>query len=758
MSDFTSFITGGSASSKKPIYSVEDVQNMVYGQESDFGKADTSKPNYAGAIGPGQILPGTWESGKKQGLIPQNYDINNPKHNLEGSKALIADAYKRYEGDADKVLAEYYAGPKVIKDGQIQTHWKDLKNAKAPNVGQYIEQAKAKFHNMGDDFSKFIMGNASSKTEDTSTTQQTQEKKTALNEFIKPLSEISSEDWREKSLLAPAIEYTASSLGVPGFTEADKKAAQEKLVKKGKGFVEGVTKLVTEPVTTISDIAKGIYENPAKFAGETVKGLIYDPEQLVAVPGAGKVMEKVGEVGSKAKKAITGTTEASNVPVGASIGAAQTSNATILKDAINRAQSPELKAELSNLKAKDINPEVLERRLEADTLPVPIKLTKGQATQNPTLISRERNERGFKEPLVEHFNQQNKALAENVTLMKERVAPDVFTESHVADSQGAIANIEAKAKANADATKAAYEDLKNAAGGQFPIDGKTFADNAISVLSKEDRMDYLPANIAKKLEEYSSGKKQMNFNLFENLRSDLAADIRKAQRSGDGTQAYVLGQVRSELEKLPLVGETADLKALADKARGLAKADFDLERTNKIYSDVVNGKADTKNFISKNVINSTNKDFAETMSLVADDPIAKQHLASGTLDLIIRDSTDASGNFLTGKFAKHINNLDLNGKLVPLFGQEAKTLQQIAKTGQYIEARPKGAFVNESNTLTGALAENAKSAIEHGTNIAFKGIPVGTVGRKMLQKRALNKELEETLSPTGGVKLKDIGK
>ena len=755
MGDFTSFITGGSASAK-PKYSLEDVQSMIYGQESDFGKADTSKPNYAGAIGPGQILPKTWEGAKKQKLIPAEYDINNPKHNLEGSKALIADAYKRHEGDADKVLAEYYAGPRVIKDGQIQTDWKDLKNAKAPTVGQYIEQAKGKLQGMGDDFSKFIMGGVSSKTE---STEPKQEKKTALNEFIKPLSEISAEDWREKSLLAPAIEYTASSLGIPGFTDADKKSAQERLVKKGKGFVEGVTKLVTEPVNTISDIAKGIYENPAKFAGETVKGIIYDPEQLVAVPGAGKVAEKVSEVGSKAKRAITGTSaDAVNAPAGASVGAAQTSNSTILKDAINRAQTPELKTELSNLKANQINPEVLERRLEADTLPVPIKLTKGQAMQDPTLISRERNERGFKEPLVEHFNQQNKALAENATLMKDRVAPDVFTESHVADSQGAIGNIEAKAKANADATKAAYEDLKNAAGGQFPIDGKTFADNAINVLKSEDRMDYLPSNIAKKLEEYSSGKKAMNFNLFENLRSDLAADIRKAQRAGDGTQAYVLGQVRSELEKLPLVGETADLKALADKARGLAKADFDLERSNKIYSDVVNGKADTKNFISKNVVNSTNKDFADTMALVADDPIAKQHLASGTLDLIIRDSTDSSGNFLTGKFAKHINNLQLNGKLLPLFGEEAKTLQQIAKTGQYIEARPKGAFVNESNTLTGALAENAKSAIEHGTNIAFKGIPVGTVGRKMLQKRALNKELQETLSPTGGVKLKDIGK
>jgi len=442
----------------------------------------------------------------------------------------------------------------------------------------------------------------------------------------------------------------------------------------------------------------------------------------------------------------------------AGVGAAQTNKASILQEAINRAQSPELKKELSKINPETINSEVLNRRIEADTLPVPIKLTEGQATQDPTLISFERNERGLKQPLTEHLNQQNKALMENASLMKDRVAPDVFTENHVADAQGLISKIEDKAKANAEATKSAYQDLKDAAGGQFPVDGKLFADNAINVLNKEDRFDYLPSNIQRKLVDYQSGKKEMNFNLFENLRTDLAAEIRKAQRAGDGNQAYVLGQVRGELEKLPMVGETAEIKVLADKARGLAKSDFDLEAQNKLYSDVVNGKADTKSFISKNIVNAPNKDFANTMALVADDPIAKQHLASGTLDLIIKDSTDASGNFNTAKFAKHIDNLQVNGKLLPLFGEEAKTLQQIANTGKLIESRPRGAFVNESNTLTGALGQYAKGAVEHGTNIAFKGLPVGTIGRTLLAKRTMKKQLEKTLSPTGGVQLKDIGK
>jgi hypothetical protein len=163
MADFSSFLLGGSPEKSK--YSVEDVQNMIFAQESNSGKAKTDVPNYAGAVGPMQITKPTFETLKKKGLIPVEYDINNPVHNKEAGNALISDAYNRHGGDADKVLAEYYAGPNAIKNGQIQADLKDLKNPNAPNVAQYIEQAKSKIGEMGDSFSNFLMGGSASKTE-----------------------------------------------------------------------------------------------------------------------------------------------------------------------------------------------------------------------------------------------------------------------------------------------------------------------------------------------------------------------------------------------------------------------------------------------------------------------------------------------------------------------------------------------------------------------------------------------------------------
>lgn len=121
------------------------VKQGIFGQESNFGKADTSKPNYAGAIGPMQILPDTFEGLKKENLIPQNYDINNPQHNIAAGNALIEKYYKQYNGDVDKVMAAYYGGPGAIKaDGTIDVNRKDPRNPNAPTVGEYITQAKQK--------------------------------------------------------------------------------------------------------------------------------------------------------------------------------------------------------------------------------------------------------------------------------------------------------------------------------------------------------------------------------------------------------------------------------------------------------------------------------------------------------------------------------------------------------------------------------------------------------------------------------------
>ena len=437
-------------------------------------------------------------------------------------------------------------------------------------------------------------------------------------------------------------------------------------------------------------------------------------------------------------------------------GAAATTNKATLDAALAEIKNPELKAQLAKENPASIDPKALERYVDADS--VGVQLMKGQATQDPNLISFERNVRGQDPRLVERLNQQNKALQEKVGEVKEKSAPDVFAPDYVANAEGAMEFIGNKIKQNETAVGEAYKALDDFGAGKIEVDSKTFGEKAIKALSEKEDIDFLPSIIKSKIDSYVGGK-PMNFAQYENLRTQIARETRKAQKADDGNAVHALTLVRGELEKLPLIGETVEAKALADKARSAAKAEFDLlnrdsPNYNKVYADLVNGKTDTKDFIQSAVLRSKNKDFAKTMELF-DDPTAKQHLRAGALDIIIKDSTDASGKFKPASFAKAIDNLDVNKKLDVLFGEEAQTLRKIARTGQLVEARPAGAYVNESNTAVTQMAG------EYAKRLAARTPLVGGMVEpaiNIMAERKAKKAVEESLRPGAGVKIKDIGK
>lgn len=434
-------------------------------------------------------------------------------------------------------------------------------------------------------------------------------------------------------------------------------------------------------------------------------------------------------------------------------GAAATTNKAMLDAALAEIKDPDLKAQLAKEKPENIDPKFLERYVDADS--VGVKLFKGQAEQDPNLISFERNSKDPK--IVEGLNQQNKALMETATGLKEKTAPDVFAPDYVANSEGALEFVGNKVKQYEEATSKAYKELDDFGAGKIQVDSKTFANNAMKALTEKEDIDFLPPVIEKRVKAYQEGK-EMNFDQLNNFTSQISRERRKAEKAGDGNAAHALDLLRGELEKLPLIGETAEAKPFADKARATAKAEFDLlnkksSTYSKVYSDYVNGLTDTKDFIQSAVLRSKNKDFAKTMELF-DDPTAKQHLRAGALDIIIKDATDTSGNFKPARFAKAIENLDVNKKLDVLFGEEAQTLRKIAKTGQLVEARPAGAYVNESNTAGALVAQYGKKLAEQ-TPIVGRFVEPA---RQILQEQASKKAIEESLRPGAGVRIKDIGK
>jgi hypothetical protein len=439
------------------------------------------------------------------------------------------------------------------------------------------------------------------------------------------------------------------------------------------------------------------------------------------------------------------------------MGAAAVPDAATIKQALSVA-TPELQKALANIPPEKVNIPTLQRHIEADTLPIPVRLTEGQATGDIVKLSNEQNRRGKDPSLAQRFNKQNGQLVENLGLIREKAAPDVYGTKTIENSQGIIDAYKSIDSAKTADISKAYKALEDANGGQFPVDGKALATNAEAMLGKKLKSEFLPPSIKSQLERFKSGER-MTFEQFEAMRTNLAAEIRKAERSGDGNAAQASSIVRQALEDLPMQGSAAAaLKPLADSARSLAKQRFDMLKKDPAYKAAVDDIVPADKYIDKFVINGVNKNINTMVQNLGKDSPAHQHMAAGTVNWL-KDKAgivDETGNFRQDSYNRALKKLEDVKNLQEIFNPEAASqLKTLGNVARYTQAQPRGAFVNNSNTLVGAMADKAAYAMEQGANIVGggkMGIPIGSMIRSRVQQYKATKETEKALETGAGTK------
>ena len=422
---------------------------------------------------------------------------------------------------------------------------------------------------------------------------------------------------------------------------------------------------------------------------------------------------------------------------------------------------PDVVAQLKQNKP-DITPEEASRHIEAATLPVPMNMSEGQGLLDPVKISNEMNMRGVKEDYARLFNEQNYKLKQNIDVVKEQSAPDVSHLDIVDAGQHLLDATKSVVETDKRSVDADYQALRDANAGKFPVDGKAFAQNALKIIDSEDKLSFLKnraPEIAGKLEEYASGKKEMNHNLFELLKSELAAESRKFDRAGDGTAGHIINVVRGELESLPLSEDlAAAAKPLADKARANSRSVFEKIKSDPAYraaydDDVKRGESSplADNFINKYVIKAPRANLEQLVNKLSNDKEAKQTIAASVIDHLKSsggiDSRTGSGNLRQSGYNKALTNLSPKIDLL-VDKPTADLLHQIGNVARYTQFQPHGSFVSTSGTAPAMLAAAATTA-EHTANIAAKGIPVGTAVRKAAEYFGAKKASEKALTPLG---------
>ena len=719
-----------------------------------------------GAMGAYQFMPSTVAQFHEKGIKFNPFD---EKQSREVAKNYLNDLANKL-GSKEKALAAY--GGFVTKDPTSY-------------INKVLSGEKPKESASNDPLYNAIMG-VENKTQQPVEQQKTQEIKPAgmmetMNramETNRPIAESIASLGDTLYGAVPSAVGAVTYAGGRALGQTPQEAAQTS--QKVAGAISqpfGKAFGITESPAYKQEGSRQIMEKIGQYIGESADVIAQktgipktDVENMLGTLGlaAGKGFELGGKsVGTALKAREVAPSEISQFRGGVTaeqmgqrnVGASEATKATVLQDALSRA-TPELAAELKNINPADINIPILERHIEADSLPVPIRLTKGQATQDPTILSNEINSRGKNKELADRYNEQNHQLIENINAINENAAPNVFGTNHVENGQALIDSyLDIDNARKADIT-AKYDALKEAAGGEIPIDGAAFANNAFKALKKDLKSDFLATPIQKQLERYQSGE-PMTFEQFESLRTNLASEMRRAARAGDGNSEAAASIVRNALEELPLTGETAELKALADEARSAARDRFNALKSDKAYNAAVNGSVQPDDFIQKYVVNGKKNDIDTMINQLGADSQAREVMAAGIINWLKSKAgiVNEQGNFSQAGFNKALQSID--PKILNIVGPQVNAqLKALGNTARLTQARPKGSFVNESNTFVAQASELAKSGAEKTANYVFGAniVPVGTLAREAFGKRATKQATKESLKPGAGTKLSDLGK
>lgn len=454
-------------------------------------------------------------------------------------------------------------------------------------------------------------------------------------------------------------------------------------------------------------------------------------------------------------KATIETQDPPALPGLASVGAAGRRDPVAIQAAID-ALPIELQNQVKGIPVNRINLPALESHVQALNLPVPISLTRGQATGDLVALSNELNRRGELQNIAYRMGETNKALIENLSAIRDRAAPDLPGSKSsdfgqiVIDTYKSIDNDRRTVIGNL------YKDLEKAAGGNFPIDSRTFVNNADNQLSKKLKSEFVPPAIQRQLQAYRDGGK-MDFEQFEALRTNLASEIRKAERAGDGNASMALSIVRDSLEDLPLSGEAAALKPLADAARTAARERFEALKRDPAYKAAVDDKVAPENFVETFVLSKgkgTEKNVQTMMDALGKGTDGQHAVAANIIEYLRNKSVDQQGNFSQAAYNNALKELD--PKLQNIFdGASAQTLRDLGEVARKVMAQPKGSFANNSNTFVAALAQKVGGAIsksaEQGLNVLVPGASLGSGAAEIRARRAGRKFEEQSLKPLAGV-------
>lgn len=460
-----------------------------------------------------------------------------------------------------------------------------------------------------------------------------------------------------------------------------------------QGAWSALTQPATRPGSFVQD--KAIQGTTGAAVGGALGGAI----ELVSKPInklIGAIRNQFGsatpEAQTAAKDAIEGMMNANGVDPQKVDPKVMTSIQQEVRDALDSGAAP--------------SPRVIANRADAASLPVPIDLTRGQASRDPMQFAWEMNKRGrigTGEPLTTLMNRQNAALIENMNQLGAREA----LEPH----QAAQTLSDAFTKMDdglRDNINQAYSTVRNSAGQSAKMDHLTFVKTANDAIDAGQLGPYLPATIRQQLNDISEGKLPLTVNIAQQLDKVWNA----ASRQADDSTKMAIGTLRKSLNEAPIADSLGEGSMQAYKgARQLAAQRFSLIDNIPAYKAAIEGVEPDSRFFNKYLMGTAASKVAPTLELAEKaSPGITNQVQSTAIGLLkkkaLSGAADENGLFSQAAYNKALNDPFSRPIYEQIFSSSPEILGHLDRIGRVssnVLAFPKGSAVNTSNTA-GELA------------------------------------------------------
>jgi hypothetical protein len=344
---------------------------------------------------------------------------------------------------------------------------------------------------------------------------------------------------------------------------------------------------------------------------------------------------------------------------------------------------------------KQVDAAAMLRKMDFDK--VGIQPTTGQLTRNPAQYSRELNLRGIQgvgEPLADRFSLQQAQLG--ARMRNGATGPDEYTAGQklveLAKGKGAAMDAD---------IRASYKAFRDSTGKDLEVPITGLASDYANTL--RDFGETIPGAVRRQFEELGllTGKQTKLMTIDDAER--LIKVINKNYNPADKAQSKALDELRSHLQNA-VINTTEDGAAMEAATLGnMARSSF--ANKAKLVDSVPAFKAalndaEPDDFVRKFVLNGKVREINEFSKLVG--PEGQKTMSQQMLAYLEKKAfgTNAAGDGAASQAAlnRELDKIGRN-KLTALLGPEkTDELYTLGRVAAYIQQRPAGSAVNESNT------------------------------------------------------------